>query len=41
MGQVIYLGMDWSEVHNGLASKPRVDKAEYYKEVEKPSVLFK
>ena len=36
MGQIIYLGIDWSEVHNGLASKPRVDKAEYYKEVEKP-----
>lgn len=34
MGQVIYLGMDWSEVHNGLASKPRVDLPEYYVEVE-------
>lgn len=34
MGQVIYLGMDWSEVHYGLAPKPRPDKPEYYEEVE-------
>lgn len=34
MGNVIYLGMDWSEVHYNLASKPRVDLPEYYEEVE-------
>lgn len=34
MGNVIYLGMDWSEVHHNLASKPRVDLPEYYEEVE-------
>lgn len=34
MDNVIYLGMDWSEVHNGLASAPRPDKPEYYEEVE-------
>ena len=34
MGQIIYLGMDWSEVHKGLASSPRPDKPEYYEEVE-------
>ena len=36
MGQVIYLGMDWSEVNNGLASKPRVDLPEYYEEILEP-----
>lgn len=36
MGQIIYLGMDWSEVHNGLASKPRVDLPEYYEEILEP-----
>lgn len=36
MGQVIYLGMDWSEVHHGLASKPRVDLPEYYEEILEP-----
>ena len=34
MGSVIYLGMDWSEVHYGLAKEPRVDLPEYYEEVE-------
>ena len=36
MGQVIHLGMDWSEVNNGLASKPRVDLPEYYEEILEP-----
>lgn len=34
MGQVIYLGIDWSEVNYSLASKPRVDLPEYYVEVK-------
>ena len=34
MGSVIYLGMDWSEVHYGLAKEPREDMPEYYEEVE-------
>lgn len=34
MGSVIYLGMDWSEVHYGLSKEPRVDLPEYYEEVE-------
>ncbi len=36
MGSVIYLGMDWSEVHYGLAKEPRVDMPEYYEEVKRP-----
>ena len=34
MGNVIYLGMDWSVVHYGLSKEPRVDLPEYYEEVE-------
>lgn len=34
MGQVIYLGMDWSEIHYDIASKPRIDLPEYYEEVK-------
>ena len=34
MGPYIHLGMDYSEVHHGLAKQPRVDKPEYYTEVK-------
>lgn len=37
MGSVIYLGMDWSEVHYGLSKTPRVDMPEYYEEKERIS----
>ena len=33
-GNVIYLGMDRSEVHYGLAKEPRQDLPDYYEEVE-------
>lgn len=37
MGNVVYLGMDWSVVHYNLAKEPRVDLPEYYEEVESPN----
>lgn len=34
MGQVVFLGVDWSEVHYGLSTTPRVDLPEYYEEIK-------
>lgn len=34
MGEIVYLGMDWSLVWLGWATEPRQDKAEYYEEAD-------